>query len=132
MLYVFTRFLVELFMLHFRERELIRYTTHFQERNENMNEVTVYRTWDEPMADMAIDLLKSEGINAVRIADVPRNVLPCTMDGLGEIEVRVSVEDSEKALEILAVRFSEGEIESCEKETLESEDSDLSDDEDNN
>ena len=71
-----------------------------------MDEVTVFRTWDEPMAAMAVDLLKAEGINSVRIADVPRNVLPFSIDGLGEIEIRVLVEDEERAIEVLAARFS--------------------------
>jgi hypothetical protein len=75
-----------------------------------MEEVTIFRTWDEPIANMAIDLLKSEGINAVKIADVPRSVYPFTFDGLGEIEIRVLEVDVEKALEIIAVRFSENGI----------------------
>ena len=95
-----------------------------------MEDITVFKTWDEPMADMALDLLKLEGINAVRIADVPRNVLPFTMNGLGEIQIRVPAEDSERALEILSARFSEDGIDPCDKELLiESEDSDISDDE---
>ena len=71
-----------------------------------MDEVTVFRTWDEPMAAMAVDLLKAEGINAVRIADVPRNVLPFSINGLGEIEIRVMEDEEVRALEILSARFS--------------------------
>ena len=72
-----------------------------------MKDITVFRTWEEPIADMAMDFLKKEGINAVKISDVPRSVLPFTVDGLAEIEIRVPEEDVDKAVEIIAVRFSE-------------------------
>ena len=71
-----------------------------------MDEVTVYRSWDEPMADMALDLLKSEGISAYKRSDSARSVYPFTFDGLGEIEIRVSAEEAERAAEILSARFS--------------------------
>ncbi|MFC1692416.1 hypothetical protein ACFL1R_02800 [Candidatus Latescibacterota bacterium] len=72
-----------------------------------MKEMTVFRTWDEPIADMAVDLLSSEGIQARKLADVVRSVHPFTFDGLGEIEIRVPEKDQKRALEIIAVRFSE-------------------------
>ena len=75
-----------------------------------MKDVTVFKTWEEPMADMAVDFLRSEGINAVKLSDVPKSVFPFTVDGLGEIEIRVPKEDVEKAVEIIAVRFSEKNI----------------------
>jgi hypothetical protein len=74
-----------------------------------MKEITVYRTWDEPTADMAVNLLRAEGLSARKLSDVPRCVYPFTMDGLGEIEIRVPLDEAEKAMEILAVRFSDGE-----------------------
>jgi len=76
-----------------------------------MDETTVYRTWDESMAEMAVDLLRSEGIEARRLSDVPRSVYPFTMDGLGEIEIVVPEDDAQDALDIRAARFSEGDIE---------------------
>ncbi len=75
-----------------------------------MKDVTIFRTWEEPIADMAIDFLKTEGIIAVKVSDVPRSIFPTTMDGIGEIEIRVPEEDVEKAIEIIAVRFSENNI----------------------
>ncbi len=72
-----------------------------------MEDVTVFRTWEEPMADMAMNFLETAGINAVKIADVPRSVFPFTVDGLAEIEIRVPKKDIERAAEIIAVRFSE-------------------------
>ena len=72
-----------------------------------MKEVTVYRSWDEPMADMAVDLLRAEGLNARKLSDAARSVHPFTFDGLGEIEVRVPADEAEKAAEILSARFSE-------------------------
>ncbi|MHB9028209.1 MAG: putative signal transducing protein [Candidatus Latescibacterota bacterium] len=75
-----------------------------------MDDVTVYRTWDESMAEMAIGLLRAEGINAWKVADVPRSVYPVSVDGLGEIEIVVPEDEAQEALDILAVRFSEGEL----------------------
>ena len=84
-----------------------------------MQEITVFRTWDEPTADMAVGLLRAEGLNASKLADVPRSVLPFTMDGLGEIEIRVPEDEEEQALEIIAARFSDGEPDSVEGEEIE-------------
>jgi len=75
-----------------------------------MKEVTVFKTWEEPIADMAIGFLHAEGIYAVKLTDVPKSVFPFTVDGLGEIEIRVPEEDVDTAVEIIAVRFSENNI----------------------
>ena len=75
-----------------------------------MEETTVYRTWDESMAEMALDLLRSEGIEARKVSDVPRSIYPFTMDGLGVIEVVVPEDEAQEALEILAARFSEDDM----------------------
>ena len=75
-----------------------------------MGEVTVYRTWEESMADMAVGLLQAEGISARKVSDMPRSVYPVSFDGLGEIEVVVPEDVAQEALDILAVRFSAGEL----------------------
>lgn len=76
-----------------------------------MREVTVFRTWDEPLADMALDFLREAGIPSFKTGDVPRSVLPFTVDGLGEIEIRVSESDEALAAEIIEARFTEtGEV----------------------
>ncbi len=75
-----------------------------------MKEITIFRTWEEPIADMAIDFLTSEGISALKQSEIPRSVMPMTMDGIGEIEIRVPEDDVERAVEIIAVRFSENKI----------------------
>lgn len=72
-----------------------------------MNSITVYRTWDEPMAEMALGLLRAEGIEAVKRDSGLRSSYAITVDGLGEIEIRVSEEDAARAAEILEARFSE-------------------------
>jgi hypothetical protein len=72
-----------------------------------MREVTVFRTWDEPLADMALDFLREAGIPSFKLGDVPRSVLPFTIDGLGEIEIRVSESDAPLAMEIIEARFTE-------------------------
>jgi len=74
-----------------------------------MAEVTVFTTWDEPMASMAVGLLRAEGMYAYKRDSGLRSSYAITVDGLGEIEVLVPEEDREKALEILDARFSEGE-----------------------
>ncbi|MBN1293917.1 MAG: hypothetical protein JXB48_18915 [Candidatus Latescibacteria bacterium] len=75
-----------------------------------MDEITVFRCWDEPMADMAVGLLKAEGLHAHKLADIVRSVHPFTFDGLGEIEVRVPEDEAESAKEIIGARFSESEF----------------------
>ena len=80
---------------------------HNQGRNVNMNEITVYLTWDEPMADMAMDLLNGMGIHARIVAEMTRSIYPFTMDGLGELQIVVPEEESNRAIELLNVRFSE-------------------------
>ena len=57
---------------------------------------------------MALDFLRADGIHAISNSAVPRSVLPFTVDGLGEIEIRVPEESAERAVEIIAVRFSDG------------------------
>jgi len=74
-----------------------------------MDEVTVYRSWDEPLADMAVGLLCAEGLNARKLTGITRSVYPLTFDGLGEIEVRVPFDEANKAEEIIAARFSEND-----------------------
>ena len=75
-----------------------------------MKDITVFRTWEEPMADMAIDLLKAEGINPIKMSEGTRSVFPLTMDGIGAIEIRVPEDNAKKAIEILAVRFQDKTI----------------------
>ena len=72
-----------------------------------MNEVTVFNTWDEPLADMALGLLRAEGIPAQKHDSGLRSTYAITVDGLGEIEIRVPENEGERAREILKVRFSE-------------------------
>ena len=84
-----------------------------------MKDVIVFTTWDEPMADMAMNFLRDAGICAVKKGEVPRSALPFTIDGLGEIVIRVPEEDVEEALEIIAVRFSEEGIDPYQDSTTE-------------
>jgi hypothetical protein len=83
-----------------------------------MKDITIFRTWEEPIADMAVDFLLSEGIAALKMCEMPRSVLPMTMDGLGEIEIRVPEDDVERAIEIIAVCFSENNISDAEEEVV--------------
>ena len=71
-----------------------------------MSETVIYITWDEPTADMATGLLEAEGIVVRRSSEMPRSVLPISVDGLGEIRLMVPEADASRAREILAARFS--------------------------
>jgi len=74
-----------------------------------VNDVVVFITSDEPLADMAVDLLKNEGIFSYKRGAELRSSLVLTVDGLGKIEVLVEPENEVIAREILAARFSESE-----------------------
>ncbi len=82
-----------------------------------MNEVKVFNTWDEPLADMALGLLRAEGIPAQKHDSGLRSTYAITVDGLGEIEIRVPENEAERAREILRVRFSESEDADTEENT---------------
>ena len=73
-----------------------------------MKEYVVLKTWDEPIADMALQMLREAGITASKTGEVPRSVLPFTFDGLGEIEIRVPAGEFDRAAEIIAARFGNG------------------------
>ena len=75
-----------------------------------MSETVIYITWDEPVADMATGLLEAEGIIVMRSSEMPRSVLPLSVDGLGEIRLMVAEADASRAREILAARFSSGPV----------------------
>ena len=83
-----------------------------------MEDITVFRTWEEPIADMALDFLKTDGINAYKVSG-PRSFYPVTVDGLAEIEIRVPENDAERAAEIIAVRFSEKKTPGLEEDNFE-------------
>lgn len=74
-----------------------------------MEEVVVYRTWDEPMAQMALGLLLAEGFDAVKRDSGLRSTIAITVDGLGEIEIRVPEDQAESAMELIEARFSDTE-----------------------
>ena len=73
-----------------------------------MEEVTVFTTDDGMIADMAVDILKKEGITAHKIETWQRSVFKLTFDGMGVVQVRVPGEESERAREIIAARFPDG------------------------
>jgi len=81
-----------------------------------MEERLVFQTNDEPLADMAIGLLKAEGIEAFKKGAGLRSSLAITMDGLGQIELYVTENEAERALEIIEVRMSADEDEAEEPE----------------
>ena len=71
-----------------------------------MNEKTIFCTWDEQMAEIAVDVLRGAGFQARKFANLSLDVYP-TMDGPGDIHILVPQEDVSAALELLQMRFSE-------------------------
>ena len=70
-----------------------------------MKEVAVYVTGVEPMADMAVDLLREEGVIARKSAYHPE-LSSYPFDSFGDIIVFVPEFAAPQALEILSARFS--------------------------
>lgn len=73
---------------------------------------TVHTCWGDQEAAIIVSLLNSNGIAAVRNSEVPHDVYPLTVDGLGAVEIRVPAEDADRAREIIAQEV-EGEGETA-------------------
>lgn len=77
----------------------------------------VHECWSDVEADVVVSCLGAHGIVARANSEVPHSVLPITIDGLGKVQVLVSVEDVEQAQYILRERaqFGEGDAEEEER-----------------
>lgn len=83
-----------------------------------MNEKTIFCTWDEQMAEMAVDVLRGAGFQARKISDQPLDVYP-TMHGPGDIRILVPQEDASGALELLQRRlYEEGILEDYQDDNI--------------
>jgi hypothetical protein len=60
------------------------------------------RTWSDTEAELIVGLLRSHGIYAWTASDVPHNLYPLTVDGLGEVRIMVSSDDVEEGAALLA------------------------------
>jgi hypothetical protein len=64
----------------------------------------VHECWNDGEADVIVSCLGAHGIPARVNSEVPHNVLPLAVDGLGKVEVLVDEEDVEEAAFILRAR----------------------------
>jgi hypothetical protein len=64
----------------------------------------IYECWSDGEADVIVSCLGAHGIPARVNSEVPHNVLPLAVDGLGKVEVLVAEEDVEEAAFILRTR----------------------------
>ncbi len=75
-------------------------TTNEHLDSEKLVEVAV--VYNEVEANIIKSLLESAGIQCVLVTQVPHNVYPVTIDGLGEVKVKVLDIDEDAAREIIA------------------------------
>lgn len=66
--------------------------------------VAIYECWSDGEADVIVSCLGAHGIPARVNSEVPHDVLPLAVDGLGKVEVLVAEEDVEEAAFILRTR----------------------------
>jgi hypothetical protein len=64
----------------------------------------IHECWSDGEADVIISCLRAHGITAHANSEVPHNILPLAVDGLGKIQVLVAEEDVEQASFILRER----------------------------
>ena len=74
-------------------------------QNDPGGPVTVASYWNDAEAGMAKSLLEAHGIPAVLSSEVPHSVMPVTVDGIGEVQVRVPSSLADEAREILREVF---------------------------
>lgn len=65
--------------------------------NDKQQWVTVYRAWGDADAQIVMGLLKSSGMDCYAEGNAAQSVHPFTIDGLGEIRVKVSVDNAHAA-----------------------------------
>ncbi|GMV90471.1 MAG: hypothetical protein AMXMBFR82_02490 [Candidatus Hydrogenedentota bacterium] len=70
--------------------------------------VAIYECWSDHEADVIVSCLGAHGIGARTNSEVPHNVLPLAVDGLGKVEILVAEEDVEEATFILRERSGSG------------------------
>lgn len=64
--------------------------------------VLLMRTWSDTEAEMVRQLLDAYGIPCQVVSDVPHTVFPISIDGLGEIRIRVPKSHLDEARTALA------------------------------
>lgn len=67
--------------------------------------VEIHKVWGPAEAEVIKSFLESHGISCILKGLVVQSVHPFSMDGLGEIKILVSENDSEMAQKLLSARF---------------------------
>ena len=63
--------------------------------------VVIFRTHSDVEASIVRGLLEANGVPSVVTSDVPRNIFPLTVNGLGEVRISVREDDAEDARRII-------------------------------
>jgi ribonuclease-3 len=63
--------------------------------------VVIFRTHSEVEASIVRGLLEVNGVLSVTASDVPHNIFPLTVNGLGEVRISVREDDAEEARRII-------------------------------
>lgn len=71
--------------------------------------VSVHQCWTDGEAEVLLSVLREHNIEGRANSEVPHNIMPLTVDGLGKIDIYVPEDDAEAARAALAERRSTGE-----------------------
>ena len=63
--------------------------------------VVIFRTHSDVEASIVRSLLEANGVPSVVASDVPHNIFPLTVNGLGEVRISVRVADADEARHII-------------------------------
>jgi ribonuclease-3 len=63
--------------------------------------VVIFRTQSDVEASIVRSLLEANGVPSVVASDVPHNIFPLTVNGLGEVRISVRVADADEARQII-------------------------------
>lgn len=66
--------------------------------------VPVHECWSDGEAQIVISCLRAHGIEAIANSEIPHDILPIYVDGLGKLQVLVRQDDFEDATFILQTR----------------------------
>jgi putative signal transducing protein len=68
----------------------------------------IFQTWNDSEAELVRGIMESYGIPCRIRSDIPHQVVPLTVDGLGEIRLEIPSEAAEEARRILQDHLSAG------------------------
>jgi len=78
------------------------------ERRGSVDSCVIFQTWNDSEAELVRGILESYGIPCRISSDIPHQVVPLTVNGLGEIRLEIPSEAAEEARRILQEHLSAG------------------------